>query len=90
MPFEQIIAEIKAQEVIINNAQKVKADLIDRLQNADAENYDWVSVKKASEILDVSLGMIYKKIEAGKLEVKLIGSKKFVKKSAIMELNEKS
>ena len=49
-----------------------------------------VSVKKASEILGVSLGMIYKKIEAGKLEVKLIGSKKFVKKSAIMELNEKS
>ena len=89
MPVEEIISEIRKQDLVILDAMKKRDELLNRLEESDSESYDWLSVKKAAEVLQVSLGMIYKRIDKGDLQVKYIGSKKFVKKSEIFAINDK-
>lgn len=89
MPVEEIISEIRKQDDLIRDAMKKRDELLHQLEETDSESYDWLSVKKAAEVLQVSLGMIYKRIDKGDLQVKYIGSKKFVKKSEIFAINDK-
>lgn len=89
MPVEEIISEIRKQDDLIRDAMKKRDELLHQLEETDSESYDWMSVKKAAEVLQVSLGMIYKRIDKGDLQVKYIGSKKFVKKSEIFAINDK-
>lgn len=89
MPVEEIISEIRKQDDLIRDAMKKRDELLHQLEETDSEYYDWMSVKKAAEVLQVSLGMIYKRIDKGDLQVKYIGSKKFVKKSEIFAINDK-
>lgn len=89
MPVEEIISEIRKQDDLIRDAMKKRDELLHQLEETDSESYDWLSVKKAAEVLQVSLGMIYKRIDKGDLQVKHIGSKKFVKKSEIFAINDK-
>ena len=87
MPVEEIISEIRKQERIINDAQKTKESLYQQLLNAGTEDFDLISVKEASRILNVSLGTIYNKINANELRTKRIGSVIRVFKSDIIQLN---
>lgn len=87
MPVEEIISEIRKQERIINDAQKTKESLYQKLLNAGTEDFDLISVKEASRILNVSLGTIYNKINANELRTKRIGSVIRVFKSDILQLN---
>lgn len=89
MPVEEIISEIRKQERIINDAQKTKESLYQQLLNAGTEDFDLISVKEASRILNVSLGTIYNKINANELRTKRIGSVIRVFKSDILKLGER-
>ena len=89
MPVEEIISEIRKQERIINDAQKTKESLYQKLLNAGTEDFDLISVKEASRILNVSLGTVYNKINANELRTKRIGSVIRVFKSDILKLGER-
>ena len=89
MPVEEIISEIRKQEKIINDAQKTKESLYQKLLNSGTEDFDLISVKEASRILGVSLGTIYNKINSGKLKTKRIGSVIRVFKSDILNLDDR-
>ena len=86
MPVEEIISEIRKQENIINEAQKTKESLYQKLLNSGTEDFDLISVKEASRILGVSLGTIYNRINSGELKSKRIGSVIRVSKSDILKL----
>ena len=86
MPVEEIISEIRKQEKIINDAQKTKESLYQKLLNSGTEDFDLISVKEASRILNVSLGTIYNRINNGELKSRKIGSVIRVSKSDLLKL----
>ena len=86
MPVEEIISEIRKQEKIINDAQKTKESLYQKLLNSGAEDFDLITVKEASRLLNVSLGTIYNRINAGELKTKKIGSAIRLFKSDILKI----
>jgi len=85
MPVEEIVSEIRKQEKIINEAQRTKETLYQKLLNSGTEDFDLISVKEASRILDVSLGTIYNQINSGYLRTKKIGSVIRVYKSDLLK-----
>lgn len=89
MPVEEIIRKIDEQRTVILKALNEQNELVGMLRSADAEEYDWISVRKASDILGVSANVIYNKINSGALTVKHIESKKFVRKSEILEIDDR-
>lgn len=89
MPVEEIINEIKKQDALIFSAMKERERLMEKLESADSDNYDWLSVKRAADIMQVSVCAIYKKIDTGLLTAKHIGAKKFVKKSEVFAMNDR-
>ena len=86
MPVEEIISEIRKQEKIINEAQKAKESLYQKLLNSGTEDFDLISVKEASRILNVSLGTIYNRINSGDLRSYKIGTVIRVKKSELLKV----
>lgn len=89
MIAEEIISEIEKNNMEIRKLQKINDVLTEGLKQRKNEDWDWVSVKVAANFLDVSSGMIYARINGGKLEVKRIGSKTFVRMSEIKAINDK-
>lgn len=90
MIVEQIIEEIEKQEDIIFRAMKEKRELLEKLKNADAENYDWASVAEGARLIRVSPAMVYNLVNTGKVQrVKHIGSKIFVSKKELMDIDDK-
>lgn len=89
MPVEEIIKELKKQDKIISLAQLEKERLYKQLENAGADEYDWISVKQASRILGVSECLIYQKINSGKLQTKRINTAIRIRKSEILEIDDK-
>ena len=85
MPVEEIVSEIRKQEKIINDAQKTKESLYQKLLNSGTEDFDLISVKEAARILGVSLGTIYNKINTGDLKTKRIGTVIRVFKSDLLK-----
>ena len=88
MPVEEIISEIRKQEKIINDAQRAKESLYQQLLNSGTEDFDLVSVKEASRILNVSLGTVYNKINAGELKTKRIRNVIRLYKSDLVKIND--
>lgn len=89
MPVEEIIKELKRQDQIIDEALKNKKELYAKLENAGKEEYDWISVKAAAKLIDVSICTIYNKINCGALKTKHIGSSIRVSKKEILEIDDK-
>lgn len=89
MPVEEIIRELKRQDKIIGDALNTKRELYERLEKAGTEDYDWISVQAAALILGVSVGTIYNKINSGKLQTRHIESSVRVRKSQIMQIDDK-
>ena len=84
MPVEEIITAIRKQEEIINEAQKTKESLYQKLLNSGTEDFDLISVKEASRILGVSLGTIYNRINNGELKSFRVGTVIRIKKSELL------
>ena len=89
MPVEEIVSEIRKQEKIINQAQKEKESLYQKLLDAGTEDFDLITVKEAARILDVSLATIYSKINNGQLRTRHICSSVRVYKSEILKIDDK-
>lgn len=89
-PVEEIILEIKKQEKIINDAQKVKESLYQKILDSGTEDFDLITVKEAARILDVSYGTIYNKINNGELRTRHIGSSVRLYKSQILEIDDRA
>ena len=89
MPVEEIIKELKKQDRIIDDAQKVKKELYAKLESAGKEEYDWRTVQTAARLIDVSVYTIYNKINAGALKTKHIGSAVRVSKQEVMSIDDK-
>ena len=90
MPVEVIIKKIKDQEKIILDAMKEKEQLLEELQNVNKKDYDWISVSEAARLSNVSLPVIYRMINSGRLhKLRHIGSKKFVSLKELAEINDK-
>jgi excisionase family DNA binding protein len=62
--------------------------LYELLENAGAEEYDWITVQAAAKIIGVSVCTIYNKVNAGELETKHIKSAVRVRKSEILKIND--
>ena len=90
MPVEEIVSEIRKQEKIINEAQKVKESLYQKLLNSGTEDFDLISVKEAARILNVSVCTLYNKINAGQLKTKHIGSSIRVYKSELLQIDDRA
>lgn len=89
MAVEDIVAEIRRQERIINAAQKEKERLYDRLLSCDDEDYELISVKEAAKKLSVSLSTVYEMVRSGRIKAKYIGSAIRVYKSEVMAIDDK-
>lgn len=72
--LEEIISKIKKQEQIINNAQKEKELLYRELLESEEKGCELITVKQASRLLNVSVGLIYQKINSGEFKSKRLGS----------------
>lgn len=89
MPVEEIIKELKKQDRIIDEAQKTKKELYQKLESAGKEDYDWISVQAAAKLIDVSVYTIYNKINSGTLKTKHINSAIRVSKKEILQIDDK-
>lgn len=86
MQIEEIVSQIRKQERIINDAQKTKEQLYEQLLEADEKNYDLITVKQASRMLNVSVGLIYQKITSGDIKAQRIGSAIRLSRKAVEKL----
>lgn len=85
---EEIINDINKQKKIIDSASNEIISLTTELSKMDDENYDWISVHKGAMFLDVSVNMIYRKIQDGTLNTKKIGGKIFIRKSELKSIDD--
>lgn len=89
MPIDEILEEIDRQRNVIIKAMSVQDELVKKIRNADKSQYDWLSVKSAAELVGVTAAVIYSKINSGELECKHICSKKFVRKSQLLAIDDR-
>ena len=89
MPVEEIIKEYDKNEKEILALIGRQSALIEKIRNANKDEYEWISVKEASSMLGISKDVIYAKINTGKLNAKFIGTKRFVKKSECVKINDR-
>lgn len=83
---EEIIQEIKRQDKQIDECQSKKRELFKMLEEADD---DFISVKSAARMLDVSEGTLYNRINSGILKSKRIGAVLRVRKSDVLAINDR-
>lgn len=88
MPVEEILTKIDKQRESILLALYETDKLVKELKDSNVEQYDWISVKEASKLMDVSVNAIYNKINLGYLDVKHFGGKKFIKRSQITVIDD--
>ena len=74
---------------LIDEAQKTKKELYQKLESAGKEDYDWISVQAAAKLIDVSVYTIYNKINSGALKTKHINSAIRVSKKEILQIDDK-
>lgn len=89
MPVEEIKKQIEEQTEIIANATRRISELSEKMALSEAEEYDWICVKSAAELIGVSVPVIYQKINSNKLTCRHINSKKFVKRSEVIKLDDR-
>jgi hypothetical protein len=86
---EDIFSELKKQQALINNANKRIKELMTDLEQLDSLDWDWISVRKGADMLDISVSILYRKIENGSLNVRRIGSKQYVSISELKGIDDK-
>ena len=89
MPVQEIIEELKKLDKFsekMNARIKQKREvLLEKLASCNDEDYDWISVKAAAKLRDVSPQAIYARAD---LEKRYFGSKISVRKSQVMAVND--
>lgn len=64
------------------------ARLSKELENLDKENWEWVTVRKASEVTGLSQAYLYNRINQGKLETRRVSAKIFVNLEELRRIND--
>ena len=89
MNAEIIIANINIKLAEISKSVLEVSQLEKQLMNMPQEDWDWVSVKRASAIADLSSATIYSKINSHLLECRRVNSKIFVRLSQLEKINDR-
>ena len=90
MPIEVLIDEYKKNRDVISSAMMRQDEIIEKIENLDEEEKDWISAKKASQRLDCTPQFIYQLRDSGTLtKIKYIKSKLYVSKKEIDSINDK-
>lgn len=90
MPVEEIVEEIRRQERIINEAQRVKDGLYDSLLAAGSGGFELISVKEAARLLGVSVGTVYNKINSGELRARHVSSAIRLLRTDVMAVDDRT
>lgn len=88
MLVDVMLKEIVEQNEIITKANGKINELTQKIKEAPAEDYDWMTVVSAAALLEKSVAFIYRKINDGTLSCKLVGSRRYVKTSEIKTIGE--
>lgn len=78
-------------EAIIKEYEKnleVQKELLEKLKNCTEEEWDWVSVRKASLHFDMSINLIYQKINSGAIHSKRFNNKILVSMKELNQIND--
>lgn len=89
MPIEEILKEIETENQKIAESTKKIKELSSKILSNQSLGVNWITVKKASQLLDVSLAFVYRKINQGDLQCKHLGSKKYVLLEQLKKLDDK-
>lgn len=79
--YEKNIEEQKALTV-------KQEEILNKLKTCTEEEWDWVSVKKASSHFDMSINMIYQKINSGAIHSKRFNNKILVSMKELNQIND--
>ena len=85
IPVENLVNEYDRLTKSILEAMKKQSELVKQINSASKEQYDWISVKVASERLSVTPQYLYTRKD---LEHKRIGSKIFLRWSQCSKIND--
>lgn len=88
MPIETLIDDYNKEKQVIIGAMKRQSEIIEKIKSAGTEDYDWISVKEAAQLVHMSEPKIYARANSGKLSTKYWDSKMFVRKSEVMAVND--
>ena len=89
MNAEIIIAHIDNKLAEISKSVLEVSQLERQLVNLPKEDWDWVSVKRASEIAELSFTTIYAKINSHLLDCRRVNSKIFVRLSQLEKIDDR-
>lgn len=88
MDIENIITELEKEQKAVAQASKNIDRLLKELRFAPFSDYDYVTVKTASEKINMSACWIYNKINNGQLKAIRKGAKTFVSAKELMAIND--
>lgn len=88
MDIENIITELEKEQKAITQASKNVDRLLKELRLAPFGDYDYVTVKTASEKSNMSVCWIYNKINNGQLKAIRKGAKIFISAKELMAIND--
>lgn len=88
-PREEILKDIRDSQNVIDCENKKISHFLQELKSLSEDEWDWVSVKKGAEILDISIQILYRKINAGLLTTRHIGSKTYIQVSELKKIDDK-
>jgi excisionase family DNA binding protein len=80
------LARLSSEE---RKIQSRRDELMESLRHAGEEEWDWISVKEAASLLQMSTCYVYNQVNAGVLSTKRLGSVVRVRKSEVMAINDK-
>lgn len=84
--MESLVREFKKEREIIMKALSRQDEIIGQMMEADDETKDWVTVKKAAALLDVTPQYLYARKD---LEQRHIGSKIYLRWSQCSAIDDK-
>ena len=88
MEAEVLISNIRKKLSEIDTNRTQVEQMLNELSHLPAEEWDWISVAHASKETGISVSTLYNKINNGSLECKKIESKRLVRMSDIMAIND--
>ena len=86
---ELILEDIRDCQNTIDCENKKISVYLQELKSMTDEEWDWVSVKRGAEILDISIQILYRKINAGLIPTRHIGSKTYIQVSELKKIDDK-
>ena len=83
---DEIVSDINCLIKQISSRMLEVESLLEELSKAPKS--DWISVKHAAEMLDVSPSLLYRKVDAGLLTCKHVGSRKLLNIKELLTVND--